>query len=306
MAAERRRPLIFDIHRYALDDGPGIRTTVFFKGCPLACIWCHNPEGMRSGPELYHQAQNCIGCTDCVGVCPQGAITLNGGVQIDRRRCNVCGQCAALCPGKAMTIKGRYYEPHELVEILLQDQRFFHHSKGGVTFSGGEPTQHPLYLNQVVRLLKHQGIHVALQTCGHFQWDLLQGELLPWVDLIYFDIKCLDPHRHRQWTGQSNRTILNNFSKLVETARDKLVCTIPLIKGWTAEKKLLQAAAHTIGGIDRLKYCLRPYHPGAMVKTAALGKAHASGLPAQAMAPDEYRQIAVTFDTLVRNHRKRR
>jgi pyruvate formate lyase activating enzyme len=113
MNPEKRRPLIFDIHRYALDDGPGIRTTVFFKGCPLACVWCHNPEGIPDGPELFRQARRCIGCGDCVDVCPRKAVVLNESIQIDRRRCDACGRCAEVCPTRAMTIKGRYYEPGE-------------------------------------------------------------------------------------------------------------------------------------------------------------------------------------------------
>jgi pyruvate formate lyase activating enzyme len=306
MDPEQRRPLIFDIHRYALDDGPGIRTTVFFKGCPLACIWCHNPEGIRSEPELFYQVQHCIGCADCVGACPQEALTLNGTIRIDRDKCNGCGRCAALCPTRAMTIKGRYYDPLELVEILLQDKRFFDHSSGGATFSGGEATRRPLYLGRVVRELKHHGVHVALQTCGHFQWDLFEAELLPWIDLIFFDLKCLDPHRHRLWTGRSNLTILANFSKLLETAQTKLACAIPLVSGLTAQWENLQAMAEVLGAIDRLPYRLHPYHPGALTKAAALGKSNAPDLPASAMAPDEYRQIAATFDSIVNNLRKRR
>jgi len=306
MKPESRRPLIFDIHRYALDDGPGIRTTVFFKGCPLACIWCHNPEGIRGEPELFHQAQHCIACADCVSGCPRRAVSLNGTIRINRDRCNGCGQCAVLCPTKAMTIKGRYYDPPELVEILLQDRRFFDHSMGGVTFSGGEATHQPLYLGRVVRSLKSQGIHLVLQTCGHFQWELFKTELLPWIDLICFDLKCLDPHRHRQWTGRSNRTIQANFSKLLEVAKDKLVCSIPLVNGLTAQRENLQAMAGVIGAIDRLPYRLHPYHPGALTKAAALGKCTVPDLPARAMAPNEYRQICATFDTLVSNLRKRR
>lgn len=306
MKPEQRRPLIFDIHRYALDDGPGIRTTVFFKGCPLACIWCHNPEGISDGPELFHQAQRCIGCGDCAGVCPRGAIALNDGIQIDRRQCNACGQCADVCPTRALTIKGRYYEPAELVERLLRDKRLFDHSGGGVTFSGGEPTRHPLYLGRVARQLKRHGVHVALQTCGHFRWDAVEAQLLPWVDLIYFDLKCLDARRHRQWTGRSNLTILDNFSKLVETARAKLVCTIPLISGKTADKRLLQTTAEAIGHIEHISYRLQPYHPGGLIKTTALGKPAPSGLPAHAMAPDEYRQVASSFDAMVRSCCERR
>ncbi len=305
MQPDQRRPLIFDIHRYALDDGPGIRTTVFFKGCPLACVWCHNPEGISDGPELFHQARRCIGCADCAGVCPTGAIALKDGIQIDRRHCNACGRCAEACPTRAMTIKGRYYGPAELVEYLLQDKRFFDHSGGGVTFSGGEPTRHPAYVGGVARGLKRHGIHVALQTCGHFQWDPVKAQLLPWVDLIYFDLKYPDARRHRQWTGRSNRTILHNLSKIVETARDRLVCTMPLISGRTAEQMPLQAMAEIIGAIKHLSYRLRPYHPGGLAKITALGRTAPSNLPIHAMAPDEYRQVAAAFDTMVRRRRDR-
>ena len=205
-----------------------------------------------------------------------------------------------------MTIKGRYYEPAELVDCLLQDKRFFDHSSGGVTFSGGEPTRHPVYLGRVARRLKRHDVHVALQTCGHFQWNLVETQLLPWIDMIYFDLKCPDAHRHRQWTGRSNRTILENFSKLVEAARAKLICTIPLVSGKTAEKRLLRTMAETIGGIEQLPYRLQPYHPGGLVKTAALGKPTFSDLPTRVMATDEYRQVAAAFDTMVRSHRERR
>jgi pyruvate formate lyase activating enzyme len=205
-----------------------------------------------------------------------------------------------------MTIKGRYYEPAELVDYLLHDQRFFDHSSGGITFSGGEPTRHPVYLGSVMRRLKRHGVHVALQTCGHFRWDAVEAQLLPWIDLIYFDLKCLDAHCHRRWTGRSNRTILDNFTKLIETARAKLVCTIPLISGKTADKRLLRTTAEAIGRIEQLSYQLQPYHPGGLVKTTALGKPVPAGLPTHAMAPDEYQQVAANFDAMVHSCCKRR
>lgn len=305
MNPQLRRPLIFDIHRYALDDGPGIRTTVFFKGCPLRCIWCHNPEGIASGPELFHQARKCIGCGDCISACPKGAISLNGSLQIDRAVCDGCGRCAARCPSRAMSIKGYYDEPDALVEKLMIDEPFYRCSRGGVTFSGGEPTRHLDYLSRVARNLKSRQIHTALQTCGQFSWQHFASELLPWIDLIFFDVKLMDARRHRGLTGQSNRNILSNFSRLVNTARAKLICTVPLITGLNTDAENLNAIASTIGEIENLPYRLYPYHPGGAVKCMALGRSVAPQFSRHAMAPDEYRLIADSFDAVVNTLRRR-
>ncbi|MFC1895804.1 glycyl-radical enzyme activating protein [Thermodesulfobacteriota bacterium] len=306
MNPESRRPLIFDIHRYALDDGPGIRTTVFFKGCPLSCFWCHNPEGIRPEPELYYHDQECIACGDCVAVCPHGAVALNGTIRIDRNRCDVCGLCAAQCPSKALSIKGQYYPVATLIETLLQDMRFFENSGGGVTFSGGEPTWHPSYLRRTMQALKAHGIHLALQTSGLFDWNQFCTMLLPFIDLIYFDIKCIDPRHHRLWTGRSNRSILDNLSRLTHASRDKLVCCVPLIDGFTADTNNVRDVANHIGAIADLPYRLHPYHPGVHFKAAALGKSAAPELPQHAMALDQYHHIATTFDTIVTHIRQRR
>jgi pyruvate formate lyase activating enzyme len=289
------KPLIFDIHRYALDDGPGIRTTVFFKGCPLECVWCHNPEGIKPEPELYCQAEKCINCGDCVANCPLEAISLGDHIDIDRASCDVCGKCADQCLSGALSIKGRYYPARELMDILLKDKRFFDHSGGGVTFSGGEPTLYPDYLKSVIDFLKDCNVHVAIQTCGHFDWSLFQRNLLSGIDLIYFDLKCIDPHLHQQWTGRSNRRILDNFSRLVNVAQHKVVCTIPLIPGYTAQKDNVQKLARFAGDMGVVSFSLHPYNPGIWFKAPALGRTITESLPVNAMSPDEYNRIVEEF-----------
>ena len=299
MEPETRRPLIFDIHRYALDDGPGIRTTVFFKGCPLRCAWCHNPEGIHPGPELFYQPRECIACGECLASCPSRALTLERTLRIDRRRCDACGRCAAQCPSQALTIKGRFYEPEALVATLLRDKRFFDHSGGGVTFSGGEPTRELRYLGKVARQLKREGVHLALQTSGAFAWEAFAAELLPWIDLIFFDIKCLDPDLHQRWTGRTNRKIQANLSRLARTAPSKLICTLPLIDGMTAEPDNLRAVADRIGALGGVPYRLRPYHPAGAAKAAGLGRSMAASLPGAAMTPEAYQRICIAFDQRV-------
>lgn len=300
-----QRPLIFDIHRYALDDGPGIRTTVFFKGCPLSCVWCHNPEGQHREPELYFQASKCMLCGDCAGVCPQKAIVVQATVEIIRNQCNACGLCAIQCPTRALTIKGRYYSATHLVDLLLQDRRFYENSHGGVTFSGGEPTLYMGYLNRVIRLLKAHHIHVALQTSGMFHWDRFQAEILPLIDIIYFDIKGVDPEKHRLWTGRTNVTILANLFHLADTFPGKLICSIPLVPRLTAEPGDVVKIAELVAGLADVTYRLQGYHPGGHIKAAALGRTLPEEASGYAMPPDIYQQIASRFDRIVSANRQK-
>jgi pyruvate formate lyase activating enzyme len=295
MEPEQRRPLIFDIHHFALDDGPGIRTTVFFKGCPLACLWCHNPEGIQSCPELFYYAEKCIGCGDCAQVCPTMAISMEPHPIVARQRCNGCGVCARSCPSSALTIKGTYYTPTELVDLLLKDKVFFDTSGGGVTFSGGEPTMHLAYLEEIACRLKAHGVHIALQTCGHFSLDAFSEHLLPYLDVIFFDIKCMDPERHRHLTGQDNRLILRNFDRLVALEPSKLVCTVPVIQGLNADEDNLRAIAARISAVNGLIFQLNPYHPGGLIKAAALGKSVHQGVPESLLDRETHRRVIATF-----------
>ena len=236
------RPLIFDIKRFSREDGPGIRTTVFFKGCPLSCSWCHNPESKNPEPEIAFYSDRCIGCGDCDAVCPESAIRLEktGTGRIDRKKCSACGLCVDACPSGALKIIGRFYPPEELIETVLADKNFYKTSGGGVTFSGGEPTLFMNYVVEVSKGLKKQGLHLAIQTAGPFRLDAFVQKLLPHVDLVFYDIKIIDPDAHKRHTGSDNRAILYNFTQLHLVAPDKLIPRTPMIPGITDTKQNLE------------------------------------------------------------------
>ena len=197
-------PLIFDIHRFALDDGRGIRTTVFLKGCPLSCIWCHNPESMRVERETAFYPDRCILCGSCKAVCPEAAISDSPALQIDRSRCTTCGRCADSCPATAIRMIGKEYPLDELLEIIMRDRHFFDASGGGVTFSGGEPTLWMNYLSGALMALKSENLHTAIQTCGIFDYAGFSRKVLRFTDLIMFDIKFVNATEHERYTGQDN------------------------------------------------------------------------------------------------------
>jgi len=269
-------PMIFDIQRFSLDNGPGIRTTVFFKGCPLSCGWCHNPESKRSGPEIAFYPHLCLGCGDCKKNCPQDAISLKDTGRIIRKKCTVCGRCTKECPTGALKMIGQYYSVDYLIELLLRDRNFYEISKGGVTFSGGEPTLFMDYLSQVVRVLKGEDIHLALQTCGMFDWLEFQEKIWPYVDLIFYDLKIFDPQKHRQYTGVGNEKILENFiylSKQKDKGKDKILSSTskiipktiiprtPLIPNITDTSENLSQIADFVKRLGYSTHELLPYNP---------------------------------------------
>lgn len=225
---------LFDLDTFAIHDGPGIRMTVYLKGCPLACAWCHSPESQRPEPELVFVRDRCAHCGACVVACPEGAHTVTAeGHTIDRARCRECGRCADICPAGALTIKGYRAAAGEVIARAIRMKPFFAHSNGGVTLTGGEVTLQPEFVHAVLAGCRAEGIHTAIETCGACAWPTLE-RLAEVADLILYDIKLADDAAHRRWTGVSNRRILENAARLATLKADGDVqVRVPLIPGIT-------------------------------------------------------------------------
>ncbi len=271
-------PQIFNLQRFALDDGPGIRTTVYCKGCPLGCVWCHNPESISPAPELMLQRQDCLKCGDCQLSCSQGAI--NNGV-LDRALCSGCGDCVEVCPTGVLQLAGRKFTVDELLGELIKDVEFYRTSGGGVTFSGGEPTMFPEYIGEVARQLRQRGIHVALQTCGHFELNTFRKFLLPHLDLLFFDLKLIDSEQQRLRTGRDNRLILENYHELLATEDIRVIVRTPLIPGLTATAENLAGLADLVRQSGCEDYQLLPYNPSVHQKLKTLKVVNGADLLAE-------------------------
>ena len=244
---------ILNLQRLSTEDGPGIRTTVFFKGCPLHCAWCHNPESISIQPQTQWFAVRCIGCRTCVETCPNGCLSMTpDGLHIDLARCEACGNCVEACPTGARELLGRNMTVEQALAELLKDHAYYEKSGGGVTLSGGEPTFQPDFAEALLRGLKEQGISTALDTCGLCTRDTLE-RLLPYTDLVLFDLKVFDPVAHRQLTGASNRQILENLDYLREALPGRypaiaLWIRTPLIPGATDTDANLTAIGRYLAG----------------------------------------------------------
>ncbi len=291
-------PLIVDIKRGSLEDGPGIRSVVFFKGCPLRCIFCHSPETQDPKAEIGFFPRECIHCGRCAHACPQGAIDLEFPGRIHRERCIRCGTCASLCPGKGLRLIGSYYPTETLCEILLRDLPFYRHSGGGVTLSGGECTVHPDYLERLLKLLKANGIHVTLETSGYFDYRAFRKKILPYVDLIYYDIKIADPQAHRRYIGKSNRKILANLHLLLQEKGVEVHPRVPLVPGVTATEENLSGILDVLCEIGARDVSLLPYNPLGIEIATSLGRPKPP-LPEGFMKPDEEEEIVALFRKLL-------
>lgn len=219
---------VFDIKRFALHDGPGIRTTVFLKGCPLSCAWCHNPESQRIKPEIVFYRDRCTGCGSCIPVCPQAAIfSAQSVAQTDRDHCIGCGQCVLACPSNARSLVGKSVTVGDLVSDIESDTAFFDESGGGVTLSGGDPLRQPVFTTAILAACQQLRIHTALDTCGFAPWGRLE-QVARVSDLVLYDLKHMDDAQHVHWTGQSNALILDNLVRL-DALEKPLWIRIPFI-----------------------------------------------------------------------------
>jgi pyruvate formate lyase activating enzyme len=250
--------LVFDIQRYSIHDGPGIRTTVFLKGCNMRCAWCENPESISSSPQVSFARERCIGCGSCESACPRGAISPNPGYPVDKTRCDLCGACVSACPTGALNHIGTWRDTDDLLSELLLDRAYWSGSGGGVTISGGEATTQSMALRELLAALRGQGVNTVLQTNGNLPWEELEP-LARDLSLFHFDLKGIDDAKHRANTGAGNELALANAERL-STRGYPIVFRIPLIPGRNdATDDLLRLGAF----LDRIKarsVDVLPYH----------------------------------------------
>lgn len=263
--------LVSDIQRFSIHDGPGIRTTVFFKGCNLRCFWCHNPETLRPRPELQIILDRCLGCGRCFTACPQGAHSLVDGERaFQREACTACGKCAESCYAQALVLVGRYMSAEEVMAVALRDRVFYRESGGGITLSGGEPLMQPEFAQEVLELARSEGLHTAIETAAEGPWERI-ARLLPAMDLVMLDIKAMDGALHQAATGVPNERILANAVRLSQEAKPLIVRT-PVVPGVNDSEDEIGRVADFIAGFPNLLYYeLLPFHRLAAGKYRALG-----------------------------------
>ena len=289
-------PLIVDIKRHSLEDGPGIRSVVFFKGCPLACSFCHNPEAQDPHLEIAFYPEYCIDCGLCETVCEHNGIRADRTNRIDREHCLLCGACTEICPSGALQMVGRFHPVEDLVGLILRDRAFYKHSGGGVTLSGGECTLYADYVEELLKALKSVNIHVAIETSGYFDYQTVKGKVLPYVDLLYVDIKFVDSEMHKRFTGKDNRLILNNIERLLQNGKIPAVLRIPLIPGVTATRSNLFDIADFLREVNVSEAVLLPFNPLGLEKWTRIGKGK-SDLPQSFMSDNEIMELNRLFSS---------
>lgn len=268
--AAKTEGFIFDIQRFSLHDGGGIRTLVFMKGCPLRCEWCSNPESQSSHPQLMFYKELCIGCGECLGVCKFGAMG-SGIWDVDHEKCVGCGACVEHCYAEAKRIVGKQYSVDEVLNIILKDRVFYNVSGGGVTVGGGEPTNQPGFVSELLASCQAEGIHTALETCGYARWETFK-KVLDHTDLLLMDIKHMDPVVHKEKTGVDNALILDNAVQ-ADAAVSSMRVRLPYIPGFNDSEENLHALGKFVS--EKLKHTDRidvlPYHSTGESKADRIG-----------------------------------
>jgi len=279
---------VFEINRFAVHDGPGVRTVLYLKGCPLRCRWCHNPEGVEPGPQLAYYDHKCLHCGECVKACPHHAHSLMDGKHVfARERCVACGACVEACLGRALKLFGRRLTVEEACKAVLED-RAFYTDGGGVTLSGGEPLLQAEFCAELFELLKAEGIHCAIDTSGAVRWESF-AKVLPCTDMFLYDVKHADDRLHREHVGGSNRQIIENLKRLAECSVP-IEIRIPVIPGFNDDPKSIDAIGALLSGLRGVVGVrLLPYHE-ARSKYGAIGRADT--MP-EVEAPSEDRMAAI-------------
>jgi pyruvate formate lyase activating enzyme len=279
---------IVDIKHFSVHDGPGIRTTVFLKGCPLCCVWCHNPESISEAPELCYYEKNCLNCGQCIATCPRNAHRMAFDRHIFiREDCISCGLCVNACLGNALALYGKKMNVSDVFEIVMEDESFYRETGGGITLSGGEPLLQVSFCAELLGLAKQKGLHTAIDTCGAIAWENFQ-RVLPVTDLFLYDIKHMDSALHMKWTGSGNELIRENLIFLSQTGAS-IEIRIPLIPGYNDDSHNIAATGEFLSGIIGVKkVVIIPYHNLSHSKYQALGLSDT--LPKAASPSDEILQ----------------